>query len=153
VCSKEELTSKEQEYIDKLKPKYNVRKIADRNTGVKRSKEVCAKIAEYSRNRIWTEESKRKIGRAHKGKKISDKMKHQVSITLKKKRAEGMKFAWEKPIILRNIETGIEEEFGNMIKAGEKIGCSNKVIWNSCKNGHIIKKQYKAYKKEEANNA
>jgi len=73
------LIDREQFYIDKLNPFFNIRKIANSMKGTKRTDEQKKYMLEqrlkksgYVKNRFVSEETRKKISEAHKGKKISE---------------------------------------------------------------------------------
>lgn len=67
---------KEQEWIDKLCPNYNIREVCTSNFGIKWRKESVEKL----KKRIMSEEAKRKISKANKGKKLSEEAKQKLSL-------------------------------------------------------------------------
>jgi group I intron endonuclease len=75
LCEREELINKEQIYIDKLNPFYNISKFATSGLGNK-----------YFLGKKHTEETKRKISVIHKGKKISNEHKEIIGKTNKGKK-------------------------------------------------------------------
>jgi group I intron endonuclease len=60
-CEPSVVISREQKFIDLLKPDYNILKIAGSSLGFKHSKETKLKISSILRDRIWTPEYKAKI--------------------------------------------------------------------------------------------
>jgi group I intron endonuclease len=95
-CSTEEILKTEQEYIDNLKPHYNVAKIAGSNLGIKRTEEVKLKKS-ASQKEKWKDETYRtkhlnnlsknwKSGSNHKMAKLTEE---QV-IKIKKQLANGL---------------------------------------------------------------
>lgn len=94
-CSTEEILKTEQEYIDNLKPHYNVAKIAGSNLGIKRTQETKFKKS-ISQKEKWKDESYRlkhldslsknwKSGISHRMAKLTEE---QV-IEIKKQLANG----------------------------------------------------------------
>lgn len=71
VKLKEDLIKIEQEYLDKLNPKYNIRTIADSNLGIKYSEKAKQKISNSRKGQRLKEETKIKISNTLKGRKIS----------------------------------------------------------------------------------
>ena len=90
VENKNNLISREQHYIDTLKPKYNICKVAGSHLGMRRSKKTKRKISDSS-PKYWegkkrSEETKRKLSEANmgdrnpmKGKKHSEETKRKIS--------------------------------------------------------------------------
>lgn len=92
VCNDEDdLINKEQLYIDELKPFFNISKVAGSNKGLKRTPEQIQKMLEtrmkngnwYKKGFKLSEETKNKIGDAHRGKKISEEQKINHSKKMK----------------------------------------------------------------------
>lgn len=95
-CPTDEILKTEQEYIDRLKPHYNVAKIAGSNLGIKRTEEVKRKKS-TSQKKNWEDEIYRtkhlenlsknwKIGSSHKMAKLTEE---QV-VEIKKQLANGL---------------------------------------------------------------
>ena len=95
-CSTEEILKTEQEYINNLKPHYNVAKIAGSNLGIKRAEEVKLKKS-ASQKENWKDEAYRtkhlknlsknwKAGSNHKMAKLTEE--HVIEI--KKQLANGL---------------------------------------------------------------
>lgn len=92
----DDLITKEQYYIDKLKPSFNILKIAGSNLGVVMTQEQKDKISKRKKGVLHTEDTKRrisetmkgvpkskqhaaKVGLKHKGKKITKEHKEKIS--------------------------------------------------------------------------
>lgn len=69
LCFPEFLTAREQHYINKLKPYFNICKIAGSSLGIKRSEEYKRKISEANKGHKHTKEWKIKISQRMKGNK------------------------------------------------------------------------------------
>jgi len=82
VLLKEKLIEREQYWIDIIKPKYNIRKIAESNLGIKYSEESCLKISISNTGRKASEETKQKISKLHKGRKRSKETCENISKSL-----------------------------------------------------------------------
>lgn len=67
VVNKENILNREQYYIDSLNPKYNICKIAGNTLGLKMSDEFKENQRQRMIGSKHTEETKRKIGDAHRG--------------------------------------------------------------------------------------
>ena len=67
-CFPEWLTSREQFYLNKLNPYFNICKIAGGVLGIKRSKETIEKCKKAQKGRIFTEETRKKMSESKKGK-------------------------------------------------------------------------------------
>lgn len=64
------LISREQHYIDTLKPEYNIRKIANSSLGVKKPLEAVRKVAEFNSKRVRSPEEREKHRQNRLGMKI-----------------------------------------------------------------------------------
>jgi group I intron endonuclease len=64
-CNKDDLLNREQYYMDLLKPKYNVYKIAGSSLGYKHTEETVAKLKAIGKNRIILEEERARVGKIH----------------------------------------------------------------------------------------
>jgi group I intron endonuclease len=122
-CDKSMTTIYEQKCLDTMEHEYNLAKDAIApNKGRVFSAEVRAKMSNASARRKHTEETKRKIGLAHKGKKKSAETieKHRIAITgvpMSRKARRNMSKA------------GKGRKFSDVHKA--KIGAKTKARWNS----------------------
>lgn len=91
-CNTENILIREQYYLDKLNPKYNIAKIAGSNLGIKRSEEIKLKKS-ISQKENWLKEDYRKKhleqlsknwkkGSNHKMAKITDEIAKEIKIKL-----------------------------------------------------------------------
>ena len=85
LCFPEFLTAREQHYINKLKPYFNICKTAGSNLGIKFSEETRRKLSKahkgqrgYWLNKHLSEETKRKMSESHKDKKHSEEQKRKI---------------------------------------------------------------------------
>lgn len=84
-CEPDDLTEREQFWMDELLPVFNTAPAAGSNRGIKFSAEHRAKIGEANTKRVYTEETKAKLSAAAKGKKYclglkrSDETKAKIS--------------------------------------------------------------------------
>lgn len=86
VSDKTQLTAIEQKYIDKLDAVhsgYNIRLIAESNLGLKYSEEARAHMREAQSHR--SEETRKRMGDALRGRTIPDEVKQRISETLRNK--------------------------------------------------------------------
>jgi len=91
LCFPEFLTAREQYYMNKLKPYFNIRKIAGSNLGLKQSEETIRKKIESLTGKHWhhSEETKKKYSDAKKGNKYnlgrhpSEETKQKIRLKLK----------------------------------------------------------------------
>lgn len=96
-CPIDKLIEREQLYIDWFKPQYNIRIVAENNSGLVHTKEVKLKISLSKRGkkrpahigiivsqtwktRIVSEETKKKMSEAKKGKKFSEEHKRKIAL-------------------------------------------------------------------------
>lgn len=96
-CTKENLLSHEQFYIDILNPFFNISKTAGSNLGMKypnrkpiHDADFKIRLAERNKNRIWSEESKKKNSDAKKGHAVTTQWIEAI-----KKANTGRKFTQE----------------------------------------------------------
>ncbi|KAI1944323.1 hypothetical protein LOZ66_000003 (mitochondrion) [Ophidiomyces ophidiicola] len=78
-CEKEDLIEREQYYLDKLTPEYNVLKQAYSLLGFKHSDETIEKL----RLKTLSEEQKEFISQLHTGKKVEEETRLKLSESLK----------------------------------------------------------------------
>lgn len=104
-CESKNCIKAEQSFIDILKPKYNVRKIAESNIGFKHSNETRKKIGAYWKGRKRSEENVNKLRQAKLGTKHSEESKRKmsnsakgriVSLETRQKLSELTKLNWAK---------------------------------------------------------
>ena len=120
VKNKEDCLSREQYYIDTLKPEYNICQIAGSNLGMKwsnasrqklsitnkgrkMSDRFCKKMSIIQIGKKHTEETKRKIGITSKGRKFTEEAKQKMSEAHK-----GRKLSVETRYKLSKIKKGIK---------------------------------------------
>jgi len=85
LCFPEFLTAREQYYINKLKPWFNICKMAGSQLGMKRSEEAKKRMSESHIGKHLSEKTKQKIGEFNKGKHISTETKRRLSESKKGK--------------------------------------------------------------------
>lgn len=78
-CSKEELITNEQHFIDVLKPQYNKCKVAGSRLGTIHSVESRRKISENRKVEKLTDEWKKNIAEAHRGNVLSMETRQKIS--------------------------------------------------------------------------
>ena len=81
-CKEEDLIEREQHYLDVIMPDYNIRKLAERNTGIIFSEERRRKISQSNMGRVTSEETRKKISLANTGKIRSPEENLKRSISL-----------------------------------------------------------------------
>jgi len=82
--SQGQLIAKEQYYLDTLHPYLNINIVADRPSGIKRSKETKIKIGNATRGHKMPQHVKELLVSINKGSHISDKHKESISKTQSK---------------------------------------------------------------------
>jgi group I intron endonuclease len=80
ICEIENLLVREQYFIDELHPYFNVRKIAESNYGVRRSKETIEKLAALHRGKKLSEEHKLKCSLSLKGRIVSEETRKKIGL-------------------------------------------------------------------------
>jgi group I intron endonuclease len=113
-CKDSEVIAREQYYLDKLNPEYNILKTAGSSLGYKHSKEAIEKIKAAGVGRIFTEEAREKQ-RAAALRRID---KIRTSIIL----ANGH------PVEVKNIESGEIQEYPSIFQAAKGLKAGEKTI-------------------------
>lgn len=116
-CSKKELLTVEQLFLDIYKPFFNICKIANNRIGVKVSDETKIKMSIVKRNKNCSIETRNKMRLAKLGKKCSEQTKERM----RKPKSESTKLKMKKP---KSIEHKIN--ISNSLKG--------RVAWNKNKN-------------------
>lgn len=130
-CTQEELMEREQFYIDKYKPEYNILKVAGSSFGFRHSEASRELMSQLAKGRLFStetllkrkvrtvsEEVKLRINAAFKGREVSQETRKLMSAaasgrirteeTLLKRALNYNKI---QPIILTKLETGIAKNF------------------------------------------
>lgn len=114
-CKVEDVIEREQYYIDLLKPKYNILKVAGSCLGYKHSQETIAKFRAAALNR--SEETKAKMRAAKLGSKLSEEIRAKIKATLQK---EEVKAKMEVAALRRKGSKLSEETLAKMKAAQSK---------------------------------
>jgi GIY-YIG catalytic domain/NUMOD3 motif len=121
---KEEVLSREQFFIDTLKPEYNILKIAGCTLGFKPTVETRAKLSKAALGRIHSLETRAKISESQKNNKNNPGL----------------------PLLIKDLETNITTEYVNMTQAARELGFSRSTISMGLKNNNatpfIVKGRY-----------
>lgn len=154
-CERDKAVSKEQEYIDLLKPSYNLNPIAGSTLGYRHSEETLAKLSANmsarmtgrtvsdetranlsaaATGRVLTSEDRAKISAARTGMKFTDEHRAKLS--------ESMSAINGVSVVITNIETGAIEEFSTMTEAGAFLGVSRTTIKKVVVSGKLFRNSY-----------
>jgi group I intron endonuclease len=153
-CEPDNVVTREQHYLEQLKPEYNMLDTAGSSFGYKHTKqalekmsvgrsqytgytlsaETRGKIAIAATGRVLSEETKAKISAARKGIKLSDETRAKLSAATAA--IHGVS------IEVTNIKTGEIEEFSTMTAAGAALGVSRTAIKKASVSGNILRKSY-----------
>jgi len=79
VQTLKELIPLEQRYINSLAPEYNISPTAGNNLGIKHSEQTKRKMSKAHKGMKYSEETRRKISEALKGRKLSEEHKRKLS--------------------------------------------------------------------------
>lgn len=146
--------TREQYYLDTLKPEYNVLEQAGSSLGFKHRDETLEffknnrKVSEETRKnlslaatgRILTESDRKKISEARKGINLSDETRTKLSSVATALRGVS--------VVVQNLNTNEELEFTNLTEAGEYIGVSRTAVRKYLDTGKPVKNIYILKKKK-----
>lgn len=82
-CDIDLCISREQQYIDSLRPKYNIALIAGNTKGVKKTQEAVNKTIAFHTGRKRSEDSKQRMREARKGITLSEEHKKNIGLASK----------------------------------------------------------------------
>lgn len=154
-CEPDKAVSKEQEYLDLLKPCYNLNPMAGSSLGYKHSEEALAKLSANmiarmtgrtvsdetranlsaaATGRVLTAEERAKISVARTGMKFTDEHRSKISVAMSA--INGV------AVIVTNIETGDIKEFATMTAAGAALGVSRTAIKKAIQSGKVFRDSY-----------
>lgn len=153
VENKNLLIEKEQFFIDKVKPEYNINLIANSSLGVKRSEETKEKIRQANlglKHPDWRNKLKSEAqgGNNHwaKNKKFSDETKLKMSESQKKLCENGYVSPISKEVIELNTNNEIINEWSSASKAGKHYNVNYKTIINIINGQNSVKLTNKIFK-------
>lgn len=140
--------SREQFYIDSLRPEYNILNQAGSSLGFKHSEETLGffrndrKVSEETRKnlsvaatgRILTESERKKISDSRKGIRLSDETRTKISASTTA--LIGI------PVVVKNMDTNKEMEYVNLTEAAKAIGVSRTAVKKALDSGKLLKKLY-----------
>jgi group I intron endonuclease len=155
VCEKSKLIEREQYYIDKEKPEYNICPNAASRLGYKHKKETKEKISKSLigkpsgfKNKKHTEETKKRLSEANLGKKMSKEAREKMRLANlgrkrseeeKKKISESMKKIKTPLVKDKDLILLIREQHSNgrsLRSLAEEHGLGRTVITNIVKKKH-----------------
>jgi len=167
-CATENAISREQYYLDLLKPKYNILTTAGSRLGHIHSEEARLRMSNSSKGRKFSEETKKLLSLAKKGmnnpnfgKTHSEETKALISLaklgksvlsdTMKSK----MSIDMGTPLKVLDLKTNETSMYSSITKAAEAMGVSQAAISKRFKkmtrDPFIVKKRYKVEKVEVSN--
>ncbi len=149
-CEPKEVINKEQYYLNKLRPEYNILKVAGSSYGRTRSAETRAKITQANLGRKHTDETKAAMSIAKLGKKHTnealDKMKGRVlsSDHLAKVREHLFKLNSQKATKVKVIDTktNVITECDSIIKAAKLLEANPTTVGRHLKAEKLYKNRY-----------
>lgn len=115
-CNEDNVLSREQYFIDLLKPKYNIVQIAGSTLGYKHTPESLAKMRDFI---------------------LSDEVLKRKALSTKNA-AEARKIS----VIVENIKTKEKTEYGSMSEVGKVLGVHRNAVSQAVKNRSFLKKTY-----------
>ena len=156
-CDKSILLEREQYYLDKLKPEYNILKFAYSMLGYKHTASSIEKLKTKKvspehklllslthKNKIVSDETRAKLSAAISDFRRKNPLSEEKLMNIKKKtiEREGV------PVSVLNTQTNEVKEFTNKTEAGKFLGVTRHAITNSINRNAPIKKIYQISKKD-----
>lgn len=139
VCSINELTEREQYYLDTLNPQYNIRTIADSNRGIPKSENHRNLISEAKKGVKRSQESILKQKETMKGyKKTSEHLEKIRQANLGKKR----KSTRTRKVIVENIENQEIQEFDSVKDVAAYFNTTSPFICVKIKEQKLIRSKF-----------
>jgi group I intron endonuclease len=149
-----DVIEREQDYLNILKPEYNILQNAGSSLGFKHSEKTLnfyrneRKVSNDTRKnlslaatgRILSEEDKDKISNIRLGVKLSEETKSKIS-------AAAISLIGVS-VVVKNINTQVETEYRSLTEAAEAIGVSRTAVSKALSSGKPLKKNYIITKKE-----
>jgi len=149
-----DVIEREQDYLNILKPEYNILQNAGSSLGFKHSEKTLnfyrneRKVSNDTRKnlslaatgRILSEEDKDKISNKRLGVKLSEETKSKIS-------AAAISLIGVS-VVVKNINTQVETEYRSLTEAAEAIGVSRTAVSKALSSGKPLKKNYIITKKE-----
>ena len=120
-CEKDKLIEREQFYIDTLHPEYNISPTAGSQLGIKRSEETKKKMSIAQKGKVITTEQRKKISAGLMGIKQSAETKQKRAISLQKR------------VVQYTKDGAFVKVFQSLLDAAKITGASNTHIIGCCK--------------------
>jgi group I intron endonuclease len=150
-CSKTDLIEREQFFIDKLNPEYNILKYAYSVLGYRHRPENIEKFKSKTislehkeilslthKNKLVSEETKNKLAIATTSYKKNNPLSPEALANIKEKTIEREGVA----VRVLNTQTNEVKEFTNQTEAGQFLGVTRQAIYNAIKRNRPIKEIY-----------
>lgn len=106
VTDKENVLTREQFYIDTLKPEYNILNVAGSTAGFKHTAETIEKISAAALGRVHFEDTKLKISESQKNNKNNPGL----------------------PLTVKDLSTGSVTQYSNLTEAAKELGFSRTTL-------------------------
>ncbi|TPG66064.1 GIY-YIG nuclease family protein [Hymenobacter nivis] len=137
LCDEDQLLEREQHYIDSEQPSFNIRKQADRNSGIKRRPETIAKMRAMGKERAKTDAGKAHIAlmratpsSGNTGHKHTDETRAKISANQNRKALSGSNHYLSSisPAQAVEIRAFVPEKLGDMQRLAGRYGVSKSTI-------------------------
>jgi len=165
-CTAENAISREQYYLDLLKPEYNILTIAGSRLGSKHSEESLLKMSKYAKGRKHTEQSKNLLSLANKGinnpnfgKTHSKETKALISLArlgknfLSESARDIMSESTGTALRVLDLKTNETSIYTSLTRAAEAMGVTRPPLGRRVKNtqgSFIVKKRYQVERVEKS---
>ena len=138
-CAKSDTISREQYYLDLLKPEYNILPTAGSRMGKTHTEETKIQMSESHKGKNFSEETRTKMSESAKGKIYSEETKIKIS------KANG------KTIKVTDLETNLSSNYVSIRKAAEALGVANSTLFYHFKKSSFfcLKGRYQIEKVQE----
>jgi len=150
-CEPNQAILKEQEYIDLLKPEYNINPTAGSSLGYKHSASTLDKLRNRDYSFLHNEDTRLKLSAAATGRILSSEAKAKISIA-----RSGTKLSIETrtklsaaaaeirgvAVLVTNLETGDIVEYSTMTEASVGLNVSRTAIKKVLQSGKILRGKY-----------
>jgi hypothetical protein len=125
-CTSENVIEREQYYLDKIQPEYNIVEKAGSTLGYKHTEDSLAKM----RNFLLSDEVRKRKANSTANASAANRV----------------------PIIVENIKTNEVWEYNSMTEASKVIGVHKNAVGQAITYNRLIKKTYRVTKKSDLNN-